>query len=116
MGRQRRAAVDERAVPIDDITYGLRPTALDADGVRLLAAVTGSRATTRTPLISPRAGIRKLEGDDLVPAGLSRDGSTMLMQTDGLEPDRRHDVVTVPWDAGAPRVLVRDARSPTWTG
>ena len=43
----------------------------------------------------------------LVPAGLSRDGSTVLMQTGGLDPTDPHDVVTVPWDGGAPTVLVR---------
>ena len=50
-----------------------------------------------------------------MPSGISRDGSTVLMQSGGLDPTDPHDVVTVPWDGGAPTVLVRNARSPSWS-
>ena len=55
--------------------------------------------------------MRRFEGDDLVPAGLSRDGSTVPMQTGGLDPTDPHDVVTDAVEGGAPTVLVRDART-----
>ena len=40
-GSREQQLTTTDSVPIDDITYGLVPIALDADGVRLLAAVTG---------------------------------------------------------------------------
>ena len=103
------------AVPIDDITYGLVPYALDADGVRLLGAVTGQSRYDPYAVDLAEGEVRRFEGDDLVPAGLSRDGSIVLMQTGGLDPTDPHDVVTVPWEGGAPTVLVRGARTPSWS-
>ena len=102
------------SVPIDDITYGLVPIALDADGVRLLAAVTGQSRYDPYAVDLAEGGIRKFD-DGARAVGISRDGSTVLMQTGGLDPTDRHDVVTVPWDGGAPTVLVRNARSPSWS-
>ena len=104
----------DASVPIDDITYGLRPEALDADGVRLLAALVGQSRYDAYAVDLAEGGVRKL-GADLVPGGISRDGSTLLLQTNGIEPDARHDIVTMPWDGGRTTVLVRNARTPTWS-
>ena len=113
-GSREQQLTTTDSVPIDDITYGLVPIALDADGVRLLAAVSGQSRYDPYAVDLAEGGIRKFD-DALVPAGISRDGSTVLMQTGGLDPTDRHDVVTVPWDGGAPTVLVRNARSPSWS-
>ena len=53
----------------------------------------------------------------LVAAGISRDGSTVLGVTGGFDPTGSgHDVVSVPFAGGTPKVLVRDAFAPSWNG
>jgi Tol biopolymer transport system component len=105
--------ITNNAVPIDDITYGPVPLALA--GTRLLAAVSGQSRYDPYAIDLTTGAARRFEGDDLVPSALSRDGTTVLMQTGGLDPTDRHDVVTVPWEGGTPTMLVRNARAPSWS-
>ncbi len=105
--------ITSNAVPIDDITYGPVPLALS--GTRLLAAVSGQSRYDPYAIDLTTGIARRFAGDDLVPSALSRDGSTVLLQSGGLDPTDRHDVVTVPWEGGAPTVLVRNARTPSWS-
>jgi hypothetical protein len=51
----------------------------------------------------------------LVAGGISRDGTTVIGATGGFDPGSRHNVVTVPFSGGKPKVLVRNAFAPTWT-
>jgi hypothetical protein len=48
------------------------------------------------------------------PAGLSRDGRTVLVADSGVELTRATRIEIVPLDGGAPRVLARFAGEPGW--
>ena len=51
----------------------------------------------------------------LVAGGISRDGTRVIGATGGFDPGGRHNVVTLPFAGGKPKVLVRNAFAPTWT-
>jgi len=51
----------------------------------------------------------------LVGFDLSADGRTILAHTGGWDPAGAHDVVTVPYGGGEPKLLVADAAYPDWT-
>ena len=40
----------------------------------------------------------------------------VLATTGGFDPSGRHDIVTVPYAGGPPKVLVRDGFLPSWNG
>jgi hypothetical protein len=68
--------------------------------------------------VDPASGAaRDVDGrfDGLVGFGLSRDGTTVLASTGGLEPGPSHDVVAVPYGGGAKTVLARNATLPSWS-
>jgi hypothetical protein len=52
----------------------------------------------------------------LIAAGISRDGSTVLGATGGFEPGPGHNIVSVPFAGGPVKVLIRGAFSPSWNG
>ena len=45
----------------------------------------------------------------------TKDGTTVIGATGGFDPAGRHNVVTVPFAGGRPKVLVHNAFAPTWT-
>jgi hypothetical protein len=45
---------------------------------------------------------------------LTSDGRTVLGHTGGPDPSAAHNVVTIPYTGGEPRVLVRRAAFPDW--
>lgn len=96
---------------------GLDPVAWSADGTRLLAEFGGQDASY-TQTVDPATGVVRNVGRlraGIVGWDLSADGSTILATTGGYDPTDRHDVVTVPYDGGAPTTLIVDGFSPDWT-
>jgi Tol biopolymer transport system component len=98
------------------------PTPLDwsADGTRLLAEFGGQDTSygegvdVATGRVHVLTHVRAVEFG-LVAGGISRDGTTVIGATGGFDPGSRHNVVTVPFAGGKPKLLVRNAFAPTWT-
>jgi Tol biopolymer transport system component len=103
---------------VDPLLQGLIPAAWSADGSRLLAEF-GGQDTSYAVTVNPKTGAQrpllKAEGAGFVGTGLSQDGSAVLGYVGGFEPGPRHDVVTVPYGGGRPKILVRNAYEPSWS-
>lgn len=56
----------------------------------------------------------KAEETGLQGLTLSRDGKTVLAATGGFDPSSRHDIVTVPYAGGTPKVIVRNSFDADW--
>lgn len=98
---------------------GPTPLAWSASGAQLLAEF-GGQDTVYGQGVNPRTGAvhtfnrnRKL-ATQLVATGISRDGSAVLATTGGFDPGGRHDIVSVPYAGGPPKVLVRGGFLPSW--
>jgi Tol biopolymer transport system component len=104
---------------VDPLLVGLFPTEWSADGSRLLAEFQG-QDTSYAVAVNPRTGAqRPLSKEGSGEAGfvgfaLSDDGSTVLGATGGFDPGNRHDVATIPFTGGRPKVLVKNAFEPDW--
>jgi Tol biopolymer transport system component len=103
---------------VGPLVFGLTPTQWAADGSRLLAEF-GGQDTSYAVAVNPRTGsqhaLTKQREQGLVGTALSADGSTVLGSTGGFEPGPNHNVVTVPYGGGKPRVIVRNAFEPDWS-
>jgi dipeptidyl aminopeptidase/acylaminoacyl peptidase len=94
----------------------LTPTAWSIDGKHLLAEQFHRDGSDAWTVQVPNGAARDLTGkvDDVIGAGLSRDGRTVLVQQ-GAEDDPGHQsVATIPWRGGAAHVLVAHGGSPSW--
>jgi hypothetical protein len=103
---------------IPSLVSGLVPLEQSANGKRLLADFVGQ--DTRVAFrVNTETGKAKALDDDfengLVGFDLTADGRTVLGHTGGPDPGARHDVVTVPYGGGEPKVLVRRAAFPDWS-
>jgi Tol biopolymer transport system component len=100
---------------------GPTPLEWSADGTRLLAEFGGQDTSygegvdVATGKVHVLSHVPALEFG-LVAGGISRDGAKVIGATGGFDPAGRHNVVTVPFAGGKPKVLVRNAFAPTWTG
>ncbi len=103
---------------VGPLVFGLTPTQWSADGSRLLTEF-GGQDTSYAVTVNPRTGsqhaLTKQREQGLVGTALSADGSTVLGSTGGFEPGPDHNVVTVPYGGGKPKVLVRNAFEPDWS-
>ena len=103
---------------VGQLLQGLLPTAWSANGKRLLAQF-GGQDTTYAVGVNVQTGAQKpiLEATEqgLVGAALSQDGRTVYGSTGGFEPGSKQAVVSVPWNGGKPKVLVKGASSPSWS-
>ncbi len=103
---------------IPTLMSGLVPVESSANGGRLLAEFVGQDASVAFR-VSPATGKAKaLDADfenGLVGFDLTADGRTVLGHTGGPDPTARHDVVTIPYTGGEPKVLVRRASFPDWS-
>jgi hypothetical protein len=102
---------------IPSLLSGLVPLEASANGNRLLAQFIG-QDTSVAFRVNPTTGKNKSLDTDfengLVGFDLTADGRTVLGHTGGPDPSARHDVVTIPYGGGEPRVLVRRAAFPDW--
>ncbi len=98
---------------------GPDPLAWSASGAQLLAQFTGED-TGYGEGVDPLTGVvhrlsaKALLAHQLLAAGISRDGTTVLATTGGFEPGPGHNIVSVPFAGGPATVLVRDASAPSW--
>jgi hypothetical protein len=54
-------------------------------------------------------------GATLVQAwGLRPDGTEVLVEAGAFDDERHHRVYAIPFEGGKPRLIVRDATSPSW--
>jgi Tol biopolymer transport system component len=115
-GSQARPLTHQKA-PF--LLFGPSPLAWSASGAQLLAEF-GGQDTSYGQGINPRTGAfhlfsrKRSLAFGLVAAGISRDGTTVLGATGGLEPGPGHNIVTVPFAGGPVKVIVRNAYSPSW--
>ncbi len=90
---------------------------------RRTAAGCSPSSPARTPRSASRSRLRTgksraLSTDferGLVGFDLSADGRTILAHTGGPDPSNQHNVVTVPYGGGEPKVIVEAAAYPDWT-
>jgi hypothetical protein len=96
---------------------GLVPLELSANGSRLLAQFIGQDVSVAFR-VNPSTGKTKAIDTDfengLMGFDLTADGRTVLGHTGGPVPTGAHNVVTIPYAGGEPRVLVRRASFPDW--
>ena len=105
---------------VDPLLVGLYPTEWSADGSRLLAEFEG-QDTSYAVTVNPRSGAqrpldKRNHGESgFVGFAISKDGSTVLGATGGFDPGNRHDVATIPYTGGRPKVIVKNAFEPDWS-
>jgi Tol biopolymer transport system component len=97
---------------------GLSPTAWSADGKRLLAEF-GGQDTTYAVTVNPKTGaeraLTKERETGFVGTALSSDGKLVLGSLGGFEPGPGHEVVSIPYGGGKPKVLARNASEGDWS-
>jgi hypothetical protein len=106
------------SLKIPPLLSGLVPLEMSGDGRRLLAQFVG-QDTSVGFAVNPSTGksraLSKNFETGFVASNLSADGRTVLGMTGGPDPSNRHDVVTMPYAGGKPKVLVKRAAYPDWT-
>jgi hypothetical protein len=104
---------------VDPLVSGLVPVGFSASGSRLLTEFVGQDTseswTVRVP--SGRARRVLVGGRTVIAAGISRDGSTLLVDEGQMEePVSSGRVATVAFGGGAARVLVAHGGQASWNG
>lgn len=103
---------------VDPLLQGLFPTAWSASGNRLLAEFEG-QDTSYAVKVNPKTGGQKpvsTSGEQgFVGTAISSDGKSVLGYTGGFDPGLGHDVVSIPYSGGKPKVLVKNAFLPDWS-
>ena len=103
---------------IPKLVSGLVPLELSSDARRLLSVFTGQDTEVGFTVATSSGKTRALSRDfesGLVGFDLSANGRRILAHTGGPDPAAAHDVVTIPYRGGEPKVLVEDAAYPDWT-
>jgi hypothetical protein len=102
---------------IPALVSGLVPVEFSADARRLLSVFTG-RDTEVGFTVATRTGkTRALSRDfeaGIVGFDLSADGKRILAHTGGPDPGAAHDVISLPYGGGEPKLLVAGAAYPDW--
>lgn len=103
---------------VGPLLQGLYPTQWSANGKRLLAQFNG-QDTTYAVTVNPQTGAQRplIEATEQGFAGtaLSADGKLVLGATGGFEPGPGHNVATVSYGGGKPKVLAKNAFEPDWS-
>ncbi|MDA0170421.1 hypothetical protein OJ998_15080 [Solirubrobacter taibaiensis] len=105
-----------RPVVANDLISGPVPVARSADGLRLVAAVSGQSQFAAMLIDFSNGSIRDFGTTEIVPLGMSRDGSRVLLQTGSLDPTDRHNLVLADFATMQRRTIIRNAHSASWTG
>lgn len=103
---------------VDPLLQGLFPTAWSGNGKRLLTEFEGqdtSYAVGVNAVTGAQKPIGKVGESGFVGTALSGDGKTVLGFEGGFDPGNKHDVVTIPFSGGKPKVLVKNASEPDWS-
>lgn len=99
--------------------FGLYPTAMSADGTRLVSGVNGSDGEwLNTWGVDLVHGGARLIARQVLATGFSKDGRYVIGQTGDIEccGFRYTNIVRVPWSGGGQRVLLRHAMSASFNG
>jgi hypothetical protein len=109
-------------ISVGALSQGLVPLAFSASGSRLVAEFEGEDqsaawtvnvATGRAREVRVARHLRAT----LVAAGISRSGSTLLLDENSFEnPSSHGSVVTLPFGGGAPHVLIAHGAQASWNG
>jgi hypothetical protein len=103
---------------VDPLLLGLTPTDWSASGNQLLAEF-GGQDTSYAVRVNPKTGAQKPIGKvgerGFVGTALSSDGKLVLGFEGGFDPGNSHDVVTVPYAGGKPKLLAKNAFEPDWS-
>jgi WD40-like Beta Propeller Repeat len=103
---------------IPRLMSGLVPLEVSSDARRMLAVFTGQDTEVGFTVATRSGETRALSRDferGIVGFDLSADGRRILAHTGGGDPAAAHDVVSLPYRGGEPKVLVADAAYPDWT-
>ena len=105
-------------VKVDPLVEGLVPVAFSASGSRLLAEFEGQDTSAAWTVEVASARARELTTPgrhELMGAGISHDGTTVLADEEALEnPPSSGRVVTVPFAGGPAHVLVAHGAQASW--
>jgi Tol biopolymer transport system component len=102
---------------VGPLVQGLVPLAFSADGSRLVAEFEGEDTSEAyaVTVASGRARAVTVRGHAAQAAGISSDGSTLLLDTDGFEQQpARPRIVTMPFAGGPTTVLVAHGSQASW--
>jgi Tol biopolymer transport system component len=103
---------------VDPLLQGLYPTAWSASGKQLLAEFNG-QDTSYAVTVNPRTGaqrpVTKAREQGFAGTALSADGKRILGMTGGFEPGPGHNVLSIPYGGGRPKLLARNAFEPDWS-
>jgi Tol biopolymer transport system component len=103
---------------VSALAQGLYPTALSANGRRLLAQFEGqdlSYAVTVNALTGAQRPLVEATERGVLGTAISADGKFVLGATGGFEPSSRHNVVRIPWGGGHQKILAKNAFEPDWS-
>lgn len=104
-------------IRVQSLVSGLVPLGFSASGSRLLAEFEGQDTSEAWTVLvgSGRARPLRVKRRPVLGAGISRDGTRLLVSEGGLEgPAADDNVVTVPFGGGAAKLLVAHAGQPSW--
>ncbi len=103
---------------VSPLAQGLYPTQWSANGKRLLAQF-GGQDLTYAVTVNPRTGAQRplVEATEqgFVGTALSADGKFVLGASGGGDPGLKHDVQSIPYGGGRPKVLAKNAFEPSWS-
>lgn len=103
---------------VGPLLSGLSPTEWSASGKQLLAEF-GGQDTSYAVAVNPKTGrerpLTKEREVGFVGTALSSDGKLVLGSLGGFEPGPGHEVVSIPYKGGKPRVLAKNASEPDWS-
>jgi Tol biopolymer transport system component len=118
MSPQGKAAKRLTHTKVDPLLQGLFPTDWSASGNRLLAEFEG-QDTSYAVQVNPKNGGQRpvsTSGEQgFVGTALSSDGRFVLGYTGGFDPGLKHDVVSIPYVGGKPKLLAKNALEPDWS-
>lgn len=106
-------------IHVRTLVSGLVPLAFSADGSRLLAQFVGEDTSEAWTVRLPSGRARRLtvRGHSVQAAALSSDGSTVLVNEDGLNgPASEGRVATMPFAGGLSKLLVAHGSQASWNG
>lgn len=102
---------------VGPLLSGLSPTEWSANGRRLLTEF-GGQDTSYAVTVNPRTGaeraLTKEREVGFLGTALSANGKVVLGSIGGFEPGPGHEVVSIPYTGGKPRVLAKNASEPDW--
>jgi Tol biopolymer transport system component len=103
---------------VGPLLSGLSPTAWSASGKQLLTEFGGqdtSYAVTVNPKTGAERALTKEREVGFVATALSSDGRLVLGSLGGFEPGPGHEVVSIPYKGGKPKVLANNASEADWS-